>query len=32
MENIGKWITDNWEAIVTFFDKIFGIVEKILEK
>jgi len=32
MENIGAWIKDNWAAIVAFFDKIFGIVEAILEK
>ena len=25
-----KWIMENWAAIVAFFDKIFGIVEKIL--
>ena len=32
MEDIKTWIVDNWAAIVAFFDKIFGIVEKILEK
>ncbi len=26
------WIMENWAAIVAFFDKIFSIVEAILEK
>ena len=27
---MAAWITENWAAIVAFFDKIFGIVEKLL--
>ncbi len=29
---MGEWIMANWAAIVAFFDKIFAIVESILEK
>ncbi len=29
---MAQWITDNWAAIVAFFDKIFAIVEAILAK
>ena len=29
---MADWIMENWAAIVAFFDKIFGIVEAILEK
>ena len=27
---MAQWITDNWAAIVAFFDKIFAIVENLL--
>ena len=30
--DMGKWIMDNWAAIVAFFDKLYGIVEAILTK
>lgn len=29
---MAAWITENWGAIVRFFDKLFSIVEAILEK
>lgn len=29
---MAEWITENWAAIVAFFDKIFKIVEAILTK
>ena len=29
---MADFIVENWAAIVAFFDKIFGIVEAILEK
>ena len=31
MEKIAAWITENWEDIVKFFDKLFGIIAKIAE-
>ena len=27
---MAQWIMDNWAAIVAFFDKVFGLVEKLL--
>ena len=27
---MAEWIMDNWAAIVAFFDKVFGLVEKLL--
>lgn len=27
-----EWIMSNWAEIVAFFDKLFGILENILEK
>ena len=27
---MANWIMDNWAAIVAFFDKVFGLVEKLL--
>ena len=31
MENISKWIMDNWAAIVVFFDKLYEVVVGIIE-
>lgn len=31
MENVATWIKDNWAAIVAFFDKLFSIIEGIIE-
>lgn len=31
MENITKWIMDNWAAIVAFVDKFYGILKEIIE-
>lgn len=30
--DIAKWIKDNWAAIVAFFDKLFGVIEGIIEE
>ena len=31
MEDIKTWIVDNWAAIVAFFDKLYSIIEEIIE-
>lgn len=30
--DIKKWIVDNWAAIVAFFDKLFKVIEGIIEE